>query len=187
MVAVGEEPAVVEGGFGDPEQLLVSKWVPQADLLMHPTIKAFVSHTGYGGTCEAIVSGKPVVSFATNKASDQPSNGNLLSRMGMAKVVGLPRATLETVVEMSLVNHCMMDTFKPADINEAIREVLADKSYADAASYWQGMATLYGSGGPKIAEKVEQFCYYGSDGICYKAKTATPGCFTGLIRKLLCV
>lgn len=46
-----------------PKNLMISKFVPQSDILAHPNIKAFISHSGLLSTHEVLWRGKPVVSI----------------------------------------------------------------------------------------------------------------------------
>lgn len=46
-----------------PENVLVSKWLPQTDILAHPNIKLFISHCGLGGMVESKFLGIPVLAF----------------------------------------------------------------------------------------------------------------------------
>ncbi len=52
-----------EGNFaeGVPANVMISKWVPQQDILAHPATKLFVSHVGQSSVQEAVYHEKPVV------------------------------------------------------------------------------------------------------------------------------
>ncbi|XP_034488819.1 UDP-glucuronosyltransferase 2A2 [Drosophila innubila] len=44
-----------------PENVLISKWFPQPDVLAHPNVKLFITHGGLLSTIESIYFGKPVL------------------------------------------------------------------------------------------------------------------------------
>jgi len=44
-----------------PPNVMLSKWVPQQDLLGHPKIKMFIMHCGLGGIEESIFHGVPLL------------------------------------------------------------------------------------------------------------------------------
>lgn len=44
-----------------PENVMISPWIPQRDILAHPNVKLFITHGGLLGTTEAIVEGVPVL------------------------------------------------------------------------------------------------------------------------------
>lgn len=40
-----------------------SNWLPQVELLGHPAVQTGVTHCGFGGTCEFINAGVPLLTF----------------------------------------------------------------------------------------------------------------------------
>lgn len=44
-----------------PENVMISAWLPQRDILAHPNVKLFISHGGYLGTTEATSEGVPIL------------------------------------------------------------------------------------------------------------------------------
>ncbi|EDW38380.1 GL12043 [Drosophila persimilis] len=44
-----------------PENVFISKWFPQPDILAHPNVKLFITHGGLLSTIESIFFGKPVL------------------------------------------------------------------------------------------------------------------------------
>jgi UDP:flavonoid glycosyltransferase YjiC (YdhE family) len=49
------------GGAGNSGRLLVS-WAPQAPVLRHPSVGAFVTHSGWGSVVEGMSGGVPMAS-----------------------------------------------------------------------------------------------------------------------------
>ena len=56
-----------------PKNVLVSKWVPQQDILSHQNLKVFITHVGFGSLQETICYQKPIVGIPCY--GDQFSNG----------------------------------------------------------------------------------------------------------------
>ena len=46
---------------GKPDNVMLSKWLPQQDLLAHPNLKLFISHMGQSSSQEALCHKVPVV------------------------------------------------------------------------------------------------------------------------------
>lgn len=60
-----------------PDNVMISPWVPQRDILAHPNVKLFITHGGLLGTTEALIEGIPVLGL--------PIFGD--QKMNMAKAV----------------------------------------------------------------------------------------------------
>ncbi|XP_035692514.1 UDP-glucuronosyltransferase 2C1-like [Branchiostoma floridae] len=71
----GEKPA----GLGNNTKLMA--WLPQNDLLGHRKTRAFVTHAGYNGLCEALYHGVPVVCLPLY--GDQPANAARVVARGL--------------------------------------------------------------------------------------------------------
>jgi len=65
-----------------PNNVLVSNWIPQQDLLAHPKIRAFFTHCGIGSVLESIYYGVPLV--ATGIFADQVDNAAIVEDIGVA-------------------------------------------------------------------------------------------------------
>jgi glucuronosyltransferase len=49
---------------GKPDNVLLSKWLPQQDILAHPKLKLFVSHGGQSSCQESLCYQKPMVNLS---------------------------------------------------------------------------------------------------------------------------
>lgn len=68
-----------------PDNLLISKWLPQREILCHPNVKAFMTHGGLMGTSEAAYCGVPTV--VTPIYGDQFLNANAMKHREMGVVL----------------------------------------------------------------------------------------------------
>lgn len=148
------------------EDFLVSSWLPQAELLQHKKVAAFMSHCGWGASCEAIISGTPVVCFPM--FADQNANAMLMNILGMAKTVTLPQFKLDLMnpesmssqlTPMMAVSNRLRNDFTPEGLREDIRAVLTEKKYLTSARQARSMNFMYKGGAHKAAEEVEIACY----------------------------
>ncbi|XP_022164267.1 UDP-glucuronosyltransferase 2C1-like isoform X3 [Myzus persicae] len=65
-----------------PKNVMIKKWLPQREILLHPNVKLFISHGGISGLYEAVDGGVPVLGFPL--FGDQPKNIDSLVNAGMA-------------------------------------------------------------------------------------------------------
>ncbi|XP_044733862.1 UDP-glycosyltransferase UGT5-like isoform X2 [Chrysoperla carnea] len=70
---------------GKPENVMIRKWMPQFDILSHPNVVGFVSHSGLLGTIEAFHNGVPIVSVPF--FGDQFINAKALESHGTAAIL----------------------------------------------------------------------------------------------------
>lgn len=64
-----------------PDNVMISPWIPQRDVLAHPNIKLFITHGGLLGTTEAIFEGIPVLGIPIY--ADQQMNVVKAENMGI--------------------------------------------------------------------------------------------------------
>ncbi|XP_054739701.1 UDP-glycosyltransferase UGT5-like [Anastrepha obliqua] len=79
-----------------PDNLYISKWLPQRDILCHPNVKVFMSHSGLMGTSEAAYCGVPIV--ATPIYGDQFLNAAAIEHRGMGVILHFHAFTENSVL-----------------------------------------------------------------------------------------
>ncbi|KAI8116886.1 UDP-glucuronosyltransferase 2B10 [Lucilia cuprina] len=67
---------------GKPDNVLISPWFPQGDILAHPKVKLFISHGGLLSTFETVYHGKPILGLPV--FFDQQQNVNKAQKQGFA-------------------------------------------------------------------------------------------------------
>ncbi|XP_011296946.1 UDP-glucuronosyltransferase-like [Fopius arisanus] len=93
---------------GKPDNVFISKWLPQRAILAHPAIKAFIYQGGLQSTEEAISAGVPLVALPI--FGDQQSNVNKMVNVGGAVKLDMHSLTKE-------------------DLQKAIMEVVLNNKY----------------------------------------------------------
>lgn len=116
-----------------PDNLIVSKWFPQTDILAHPNLVAFISHCGFGSTTEAVYHGVPVVGIPVY--GDQPMNIRRLVQHGMAIEVPFKQLSARTL------NDSLQDILYKSEYREAAQRrsrIMKDRAIQplDEAVYW---------------------------------------------------
>lgn len=86
-----------------PKNVMISKWLPQDDVLAHPNVVLFISHCGKGGMSEAKYHGVPVLGIPI--LADQPSNLKTAVKEGWA--VGLEYADLNEKTFPPVLNEAL--------------------------------------------------------------------------------
>ncbi|XP_052754815.1 UDP-glycosyltransferase UGT5-like [Galleria mellonella] len=82
---------------GKPENVKIAKWFPQADLLKHPKIKAFITQGGLQSTDEAIQAGVPLIGIPL--IWDQWGNAEGYVRHGIGVKLEMEHITEEQLIE----------------------------------------------------------------------------------------
>lgn len=83
-----------------PRNVMVAKFLPQNDILAHPSVKAFVTHSGLLSTQEALWYGKPMVAIPF--FCDQKRTSAKAARMGVAVSIDFRTLNDETFKEVLL-------------------------------------------------------------------------------------
>lgn len=78
-----------------PPNVMISKWLPQSDILAHPQVKVFISHCGLLGTYETTYFGVPIVGIPVY--IDQHKNAATLVRNGGGLSLKLADLTAESI------------------------------------------------------------------------------------------
>ncbi|KAK7865276.1 hypothetical protein R5R35_012573 [Gryllus longicercus] len=93
-----------------PKNVKISKWLPQNDILAHPNIKVFITHSGLHSTHETITRGVPVIGVPF--MVDQHTNIKKLVKLGCG-------------IQLEYKN-IRKDTFL-----RALREIIGNPSYRE--------------------------------------------------------
>ncbi|XP_038212967.1 UDP-glycosyltransferase UGT5-like [Zerene cesonia] len=145
---------------GNPENIFISSWLPQNDVLAHPKVLAFFSHCGMLSTTEAIYHGVPVVGMPI--FGDQPANAGFIEESGLGVQIQIGELTKDN----------LLDKFKTVlEPGFKSRVKLLSKAWhdrpmspMDSAIYWTEAAARYSNftfQNPSV--KVPLYQYYGLD------------------------
>lgn len=86
-----------------PPNLMISKWLPQDDVLAHPNVVLFISHCGKGGLSEAKYHGVPILGIPV--FGDQLSNLKGAETEGWA--IGLEYSQLNSITFTKALNEAL--------------------------------------------------------------------------------
>ncbi|XP_047036556.1 UDP-glycosyltransferase UGT5-like [Helicoverpa zea] len=107
---------------GKSDNIRISKWLPQSDLLKHPKLKLFVTQGGLQSTDEAITAGVPLVGVPM--LGDQWYNTEKYEHHGIG--VKLELGTLTEKLFANAVNKVIGDESYRKNINK-LRELMNDQ------------------------------------------------------------
>ncbi|KAH8311949.1 hypothetical protein KR044_008744, partial [Drosophila immigrans] len=96
-----------------PDNVFLSKWFPQPDILAHKNVKLFISHGGLLSTIESVYFGKPILGLPV--FYDQFMNVKRAERMGFG--LGLD-----------------LQNLKQPELEQTINKLLTTPSYGNAAA-----------------------------------------------------
>jgi len=93
-----------------PDNVMISQWLPQSDILAHPSVKLFVTHCGTHGQYEAVYHGVPMIGFPV--IGDQFHNAIRLDHKGYGLSMNIHDFTADQLLDN-------------------IHKILEDKSYKE--------------------------------------------------------
>lgn len=115
-----------------PKNLMVQRWLPQADLLAHPNVKLFITHGGQQSMEETIDRGVPTVVIPF--LGDQDANARRMERRKIGK-----HLELHTITEEKLKS-AIMEMLKPEykENIQKLRELIYDQPMTsrERAVWW---------------------------------------------------
>ncbi|KAL7024822.1 hypothetical protein ACKWTF_013204 [Chironomus riparius] len=80
-----------------PDNMMISPWIPQRDILTHPNVKLFISHGGYLGTTEATQEGVPILGLPMY--GDQGRNIAEIAYQERGLLLNIDDITEETILK----------------------------------------------------------------------------------------
>jgi len=116
-----------------PENVKISSWLPQQDILSHPNLRVFVTHGGIGGVTEAIYHKANLVGIPFS--NDQKPNLLRASGHGFAKIL-----EWDQLSEKELIT-AIVDAMEDKDMVAALEKVNRlytdrEKTPVDKAVWW---------------------------------------------------
>lgn len=79
---------------GKPDNVKISKWLPQQDLLGHPNVKLFITQAGYMSTEEAVMNHVPLLALPF--FADQMFNARRYVALGIGSMLDFNTLTKES-------------------------------------------------------------------------------------------
>lgn len=144
-----------------PPNVLISKWLPQKDILRHPNVKVFMTHGGLLGSTEAVYCGLPVV--VTPMFADQHHNAATLVERGMGTILYLKDITENNVYNAltTVLDKKYLENAKA--VSRSFRK--RPKSPLETAIWWvEYVIELKGAPLTKsISSQMSTFTYYSLD------------------------
>ncbi|XP_072388403.1 UDP-glycosyltransferase UGT5-like [Diabrotica undecimpunctata] len=130
---------------GRPDNVFVTRWAPQRDILCHPNVKLFITHSGLLGTLEGVDCGKPMLLLP--QFGDQFTNAAAVEKVNGGIKLLLSDVT-EEILTKTLQNLLSERYFKNA---QYLSERFKDRpvSPMNTALYWIDYVVKY-NGAPHI-------------------------------------
>lgn len=127
--------------FNVPDNVFVTNWLPQTDLLAHKNMKLFISHCGLGGVYEAKSHGVPILAMPF--FADQPGNAQAVVQEGWGTLYHFNDMTEETLT-VALDEILNNATYR--NMAQRVSQLYRDRPVAplDLAVYWIEYVIRYG-------------------------------------------
>ncbi|CAL4065733.1 unnamed protein product, partial [Meganyctiphanes norvegica] len=82
---------------GLSDNVMLTKWAPQQDILGHPSVKVFISHCGLLGIQESVYHGTPILGLPI--FGDQPKNAKMIQMKNYGLHLEWEELTTELIVD----------------------------------------------------------------------------------------
>ncbi|XP_037786964.1 UDP-glucosyltransferase 2-like [Penaeus monodon] len=139
-----------------PPNVRLGKWLPQQDILGHPSLKLFITHGGLLSTLESSYHGIPVLGLPV--MSDQQTNMLMVSSEGWGRFLIWDQLTEEALLKEILT--VMTDQSLKAEAKRRSR-VMKDQpqSPAEVAAYWVNYVITH-KGAPHLRSPLTYMSWY---------------------------
>ncbi|XP_069681756.1 UDP-glycosyltransferase UGT5-like isoform X1 [Periplaneta americana] len=141
---------------GQTKNVHIEKWCPQADILRHPNVVAFLSHGGLMGTLEALNGGVPIVGIPF--FADQRTNLANLVAKGMAV-----KLDYEEITKQNVLNALRTVLEQPSYMENArhTAQIFRDRplSALDTAIFWTEYVLRH-KGAPHLRSAAVDLTWY---------------------------
>jgi len=126
-----------------PDNVMISQWLPQNDILAHPAVKLFITHSGNNGQYEAVYHAVPMIGFPLY--ADQYYNAKRLDHKGYGLSMDLHDFTADQLLDN-------------------IHKILGDKSYKERVAKASEIFRSQPQGPVERATFwIEHVCRFGGD------------------------
>ncbi|KAK9504083.1 hypothetical protein O3M35_010505 [Rhynocoris fuscipes] len=139
-----------------PNNIFLSDWYSQRDVLAHPKTVLFISHCGLLGTLEAIQAGVPILCFPM--FGDQHHNAKAIATKEISLTLNYAEVTEESLSKA--INTLLYDS-KYRENAKSVSNAFNDRplSPMDTAIYWIEYVIRH-KGGPHIRSSIYHLTWY---------------------------
>ena len=124
-----------------PENVRLEAWIPQNDLLGHPKIKLFITHSGYFGQIEGFYHRVPMLMVPFS--SDQPYNARRAEEKGYGKILDITKTSSDEVE--ALIREMLNNSTYKENLEKAKAVLDTFPRPEDQAAFWIDHVYRFGS------------------------------------------